>query len=94
MSQVSSKLRRLVNGYAHWCPGCEEDHPLPDGWDFNGNLESPTFTPSFKHSGYNRRHQNFVCHYVLTDGILNFCADCTHALKSTSVPLPDLPSHF
>ena len=26
-------------------------HPLPDGWNFDGNLESPSFRPSFKHSG-------------------------------------------
>lgn len=31
------------------------------------------------------------CHYILTDGILNFCPDCTHALAGKSVPLPDLP---
>jgi hypothetical protein len=26
-------------------------HTLPDGWRFDGNLESPTFTPSFLHRG-------------------------------------------
>lgn len=26
-------------------------HRLPDSWTFDGNLESPTFSPSFKHSG-------------------------------------------
>lgn len=54
MSQVSSKLRHYRGGYAHWCPGCEEMHTLPDSWTFNGNLESPTFTPSFKHEGLKR----------------------------------------
>lgn len=51
MSRVSSKLRRRTDGYAHWCPACGELHPLPDSWKFDGNLESPTFTPSFKHTG-------------------------------------------
>ena len=51
MSQVSSKLRRVQGGFAHWCPGCLEMHRLPDSWTFDGNLESPTFTPSFRHSG-------------------------------------------
>ena len=32
-----------------------------------------------------------VCHYILTDGILNFCGDCTHAFAGKSVPLPELP---
>ncbi len=51
MGQVSSKLRRTTGGFAHWCPGDEEMHQLPDSWTFDGNLESPTFSPSFRHSG-------------------------------------------
>jgi hypothetical protein len=108
MGQVSSKLRRGEGCYFHWCPACQELHPLPDSWQFNGNLESPTFTPSFKHSGFQRVFVNgawtgewvrdingntipFVCHYVLTAGVLNFCGDCTHELAGKSVPMPDLP---
>jgi hypothetical protein len=49
VGQVSSVLRRVQGGYAHWCPGCNEVHILPDSWKFDGNLESPTFQPSFKH---------------------------------------------
>lgn len=52
MGQVSSKLRRAEGRYFHWCPACEEMHPLPDSWKFDGNLERPTFFPSFKHEGY------------------------------------------
>ncbi len=51
MAQVSSKLRRGQGGYFHWCPACEEMHILPDSWTFDGNLEQPTFIPSFKHEG-------------------------------------------
>ena len=52
MMQVSPILRRAADRYFHWCPACEELHPLPDrGWTFNGNIECPTFTPSFKHTG-------------------------------------------
>lgn len=110
MSQVSSRLRRAVGAYAHWCPGCEEMHPLPDaGWTFDGNLEAPTFTPSFKHTGLEtekvegRWTGNWVrdaagnprpvcCHYTLTAGQLHFHEDCTHALRSSVVPLPLLPA--
>jgi Family of unknown function (DUF6527) len=88
MSQVSSKLRRGEGRYFHWCPGCVETHPLPDGWAFDGNLDSPTFTPSFKHDWGNGK----VCHYILTAGVLNFCSDSTHGLAGQSVPLPDLSS--
>jgi len=31
-----------------------------------------------------------VCHYILTAGILNFCADSTHELSGKSVALPDI----
>ena len=51
MGQVSSVLRRYKGGYLHWCPACEEMHVLPDSWKFDGNLERPTFHPSFKHEG-------------------------------------------
>lgn len=51
MNQVSGVLRRGTGVYLHYCPACEEMHQLPDSWKFNGNLESPTFHPSFKHEG-------------------------------------------
>jgi hypothetical protein len=35
-----------------------------------------------------------VCHYILTDGILNFCSDCTHPLAGQAVPLPVLPKEY
>lgn len=91
MGQVSSTLRRGTGAYFHWCPGCEEMHTLPDGWSFDGNLETPTFTPSFLHSGYSSHHQPRICHYILTNGILNFCTDSTHTLAGKSVALPKLP---
>jgi hypothetical protein len=108
MGQASSKLRRIQGGYSHWCPACQEMHQLPDSWRFDGNLESPTFTPSFKHEGVKieviegrwtgewiRDAQGntipVCCHYILTNGILNFCGDCTHAFANQTVPLPDLP---
>lgn len=42
------------SGYTIWCPGCAERHFLPTVsatgpvWQFNGNREKPTFTPSLK----------------------------------------------
>jgi hypothetical protein len=108
--QVGTRLRRYSGGFAHWCPGCEEMHRLPDSWTFDGNLESPTFRPSFKHEGVQcvvvegqwtgewkldsaGKTIPYVCHYVLTAGQLNFCADSTHSLAGQTVPLPDLPPH-
>ena len=89
--QVSSKFRRATDAYMHWCPACQEMHRLPDTWTFNGDLESPTFSPSFKHSGWIGEERESVCHYVLTKGVLAYCDDCTHSMKGMSVPIPDLP---
>lgn len=88
--QAGTKLRRGQGRYFHWCPGCELMHPLPDSWTFNGDLERPTFSPSFKQS----LGTGDVCHYILTDGLLNFCSDSTHALAGQTVPLPELPEHL
>lgn len=87
MSQVSLKLRRGEGRFFHFCPGCDCMHPLPDGWAFDGNLENPTFTPSFKHSWGNK----MICHYFLTAGQLVFCPDSTHRLAGQTVALPELP---
>lgn len=112
MGQVSKVLRRAVDGYIHWCVACKEAHRLPDGWTFNGDLETPTFSPSFRHSGIkietdeNGRWTGewildakgepipFVCHYILTNGIVNYCSDCTHDHAGKSVPIAELPPYF
>lgn len=112
MGQVSRYLRKTESGYTHWCPACKEMHPLPNGWNFNGNVDRPTFTPSFKHDGLKTMKDSNgqwtgeweyaangdpireVCHYILTDGILNFCSDCTHSMAGKSEPIPALPEYY
>ena len=94
MSKVSPYLRRAEGRYMHWCPGCNRMHPLPDGWTFNGDVNRPTFTPSFKHTiGQNPDGSFITCRYILTNGVLNFCNDCHHPLSGKPVPLPELPEH-
>jgi len=45
--QVSTKLRRVEGDrWMYWCQGCEEPHMVGPGWACEGNLESPTFSPS------------------------------------------------
>lgn len=34
---------------------------------------------------------DFCCHYILTDGQLQYCGDSTHPLSGQTVPLPELP---
>lgn len=52
--QVSPFLRRGTDFYSHWCPGCLEPHIIDDTWAFDGNLNSPTFTPSICITGVQR----------------------------------------
>lgn len=40
------KVKRITGGYTFPCPGCNEDHEISDVWTFNGDIDSPTFSPS------------------------------------------------
>ncbi len=86
-------LRSSIEEPVMWCPGCNEVHVLPwkrGGWTFNGDTRRPTFTPSFRISD----RSGSVCHFVLTDGVLDFQPDSTHGLAGKSVPLPKLPAEL
>lgn len=102
--QVSPILRRGVERYFHWCPACEQTHPLPDSWKFNGDVQRPTFEPSFRQtfarwSGEpgsaeaRATKKNLVCHYIITDGKIQFCPDSWHG-RSDIVQMPLLPAHL
>lgn len=81
------------------CPGCVTMlgnglHMLPvnsevksPSWDWNGDLESPTLSPSI----LTGRGSSNVCHSFLTNGIFQFLSDCTHPLAGTSAAMVDLP---
>jgi hypothetical protein len=64
-----------------------------DGWQFNGNMEKPSFTPSLLNTGnyYNEKTgQNDIecrCHLFVTDGKIQYCSDCTHELAGQTVEL-------
>jgi hypothetical protein len=81
--------------YTLWCPGCEDVHRINDGWQFDGNLEAPTFSPSIlTHWGkYQRDHsyKRFTCHSFIRSGMWEFLTDSDHALAGKTVPMVDLP---
>lgn len=90
-------LRRGERGWWHWCPACGEEHPLPDGWRFNGDLVRPSFESSFQHSfgapkdtGAGRRPRMASCHYLITDGKIQYCAGSWHG-RTDAAALPPLP---
>ncbi len=76
--------------YYFYCSGCKSTHMFEcrnDGkhpsWSFNGNMESPTFTPSLCYP--DRR-----CHLTVTDGKIKYHDDCTHSLVGQTINLPEL----
>lgn len=84
---MSNRLERVEGGYRHWCPGCSRSHILPDRWEFNGDMDNPSFTPSFRHSWGNGK----VCHYHLTNGELRFYTDSTHSMGGVVAKLEPPP---
>lgn len=102
--QLSSKMRSISPGsVSFYCPGCEGIHGLnvnPDAgrpcWGYNGNPDAPTFTPSILVTLHDPDGEipDEVCHSFVTDGMVQFLGDCTHALAGQTVPLPDLPEAY
>lgn len=80
--------------------------PHSHAWGFNGNYEKPTFTPSVLVTGKRRLTDdererilagekveipNMRCHSFVTDGRIQFLADCTHDLAGQTVDLHAKP---
>lgn len=86
-----------------WCPACEDLHAVEvqdpaKKWEWDGNLEAPTISPSILVSYPGVRGNHVVkstdsrCHSYLKQGRWEFLSDCTHALAGQTadmVPLPD-----
>lgn len=105
MKPIGSKLLMNEDGYTlFYCPACETPHALavkgPQAWGWNGNGDSPTFTPSVlvTHDAKPDASEEFKewrterrCHSFITDGRIQFLSDCTHALAGHTVDLPGYP---
>lgn len=94
-------------GLSFFCPGCNSAHTIktvgPGSWGWNGSIEQPTFTPSVlvTHDANPDAAEEFkewrtarACHSFVTDGMIQFLGDSTHALAGQTVPLADWPEHW
>ncbi|AXF41528.1 hypothetical protein SHAb15599_00176 [Acinetobacter phage SH-Ab 15599] len=79
--------------YFFRCPGCDRLHPYhtnparyPITWNFNGDIDKPTFTPSLM---VNQGDSN-QCHLFMTDGKIQFLSDCHHSLAGQTVDMVEL----
>lgn len=96
-------LRPILNAPGHftfWCPGCEEYHQIDDSWEFNGDLDKPTFSPSYltwldpnpnanteRKPMWEKFRLGFRCHSFIRNGRIEYQSDCTHALAGQTVDM-------
>jgi hypothetical protein len=102
--QVSKKdgTRLGANAYVQ-CPACDQLHafgvrgddgaPAPIQWEWNGDRDCPTFSPSLLVWTGDRDNPDTRCHSYLTNCKWQFLGDCLHAMAGQQnvdmVPLPD-----
>ena len=86
--------------YTFWCPGCQEMHQIhtitPNHlgaiWQFDGNFEKPTITPSV--NVHDAQGEN-GCHFNITDGMIIFGGESRcHNLSGQSFPLTEMPTEL
>ena len=87
---IRGKLMILDDGKLAWdCPGCGCMHAVNDRWQFNGNYDKPTFSPSVKVTHYHDGQGRVVCHCFVRDGQIQYLSDCYHEMAGQTVDLPD-----
>jgi hypothetical protein len=99
MSALSRILRLASGNRIHWwCPGCHGVHGIQFGdgegprWQWNGDVDKPTFTPSvLVKRTYGEEGTPQVCHSFVVDGKMQFLGDCTHELAGLTVDIEAFP---
>lgn len=75
------------------CPGCNCEHVFNEMWNFNGDFNKPTVSPSILQRGFLgfRDEKPFygTCHSFIKNGLIQFLGDCSHDLKNQTVELVD-----
>ena len=90
-------LDKTKGVYQFYCPGCKEMHNIwtdkadgVDPWGFNGDVNNPTFTPSFKVLSYKGHDISGVCHSFIRNGKIEYLSDCTHELAGKTIDMVDI----
>lgn len=86
------KLRPYDGGYHFYCPACDRPHGFstrPGGWQFNGDQEHPTVTPSLLTTGSG--DPNYRCHLFIVNGTIQYTPDSRHAMAGKTVEIPEWP---
>lgn len=85
------------------CPGCGHKHQYATqgsdyvknnpgrGWEFNGDVNNPTFTPSLLNTwAWGPERIAHRCHLFVRNGNVEFCSDCSHDKAGQTIALPEL----
>ena len=84
------KVLPVDDGHVAYCLGCEQSHLIPLNWQFNGDRDNPTFTPSLLIRYYHEpRKRDYICHSFITNGKWKYCGDSTHELAGQTVDMED-----
>jgi len=73
------------------CPGCNIRHSFNSTWNWNGDHEFPSVSPSIRTMGAKQVgeedgepvYEDYLCHSWITKGKIKFFADCTHDKAGT-----------
>lgn len=104
---VIAKLEK-TGRVAYFCPGCNSlvylnvDRPERPRWEFNGDMQSPTITPSVlqkvgpygEHWAPEKIGKTDVCHAYVKNGSIEYLGDCTHELAGKTIPMVDIPERY
>lgn len=71
-----------------WCEACKTHHWADSRWSFDGNMEMPTFSPSFLI--VDCPNPGDRCHSFVGAGRVRYLDDCTHALKGQTLLLKEI----
>ena len=85
MSNRNKFYQESESWWMFQCPGCESLHSVDARWTFNGDLESPTVSPSILVRG---GEKDFNCHSFIRDGKIEFLSDSTHSLAGQTIEIP------
>lgn len=78
----------------YMCPVCDDVHRVvvagPQAWQWNGDVERPTFSPSVRTFHTNKDGEETVCHVFIRDGQVEILSD-SKRFGGQTIPLPPLP---
>lgn len=99
-----AKIQKCGEYLMFQCPACGCCHEPNNQWQFNGDLDKPTFRPSILVTGTvpvtDEQIERIMagekiepvptrCHSYVTDGKIEFLSDCTHAMAGQTVEIPE-----